>query len=198
MRYMYSAAPPLLPIFRSEAQARILAWLLLDPSREQPIASLADVGGVTQPSALREVNRLIEAGLLTERRAGNTRLVKANLNSPYHLPLVQILARTFGPLHLVPAELSKVEGVVQAFIVGSWAARIQGAMGDQPRDIDVVVVGNPNRRSLRRANARLEERIGLPVQITTVTTEEWAEHSTGFLRDISTKPMIQVVPGDER
>jgi hypothetical protein len=40
-----------------------------------------------------------------------------------------------------------------------------------PNDVDVV--GRPNGRALRRANARLEERLGVPVQITVVTPEEW-------------------------
>ena len=91
----------MLPIFRSEAQARILAWLLLGPDREQAIATLA-IAGVAQPNTLREVNRLLDAGLLRERRAGNTRLVAANVDSPYFLPLVQILGRSYGP---APADL---------------------------------------------------------------------------------------------
>ena len=67
---MYSSAPALLPVFRSEAQARILAALLLDPSREASIADLARLGGIRPPNALREVNRLIGAGLLKDRRGG--------------------------------------------------------------------------------------------------------------------------------
>jgi hypothetical protein len=60
---------------------------------------------------LREVNRLVEAGLLRERRAGNTRLVAANTTSPYYEPLVQILGRAYGPASAVLDELAGVEGV---------------------------------------------------------------------------------------
>lgn len=81
-----------MPNFRSEAQARILAWLLLVPDREQPIATLAPAAGVAQPNTLFEANRL-EGGLLRERRASNTRLVAANTASPYSEPQVQILGR---------------------------------------------------------------------------------------------------------
>jgi hypothetical protein len=38
------------PIFRSEAQARILAWLLLDTDRERPISQFAQVAGLLSPT----------------------------------------------------------------------------------------------------------------------------------------------------
>lgn len=189
-----TAAPALLPIFRSEAQARILAWLLLTPTREQPIATLTTISGVSQPAVLREVNRLLEAGLLQERRAGNTRLVMANTSSPYFQPLTQILARSYGPAHVVPDELADVPGIDQVVIVGSWARRYHGEAGLPPRDLDVVVVGHPDRRALRRANARLEERLGWPVQITAVTPEDWDAEASGFIVDVRQRPQLDATP----
>jgi predicted nucleotidyltransferase len=182
-----------MPIFRSEAQARILAWLLLAPEREQPIASLVPIAGVAQPNILREVNRLVEAGLLRERRAGHTRLVAADTSSPYYQPLVQILGRAYGPGQTVPEELTDVPGIERAVIVGSWAQRFQGEPGPPPNDVDVVVVGTPDRRALRRANARLEERLGVPVQITVVTPKEWDAKSSGFLADVQQRPHLTVL-----
>jgi predicted nucleotidyltransferase len=193
IRNVVNPAPALMPIFRSEAQARILAWLLLAPEREQPIASLVPIAGVAQPNILREVNRLVEAGLLRERRAGHTRLVAANTSSPYYQPLVQILGRAYGPAQAVPEELTDVPGIDRAVVVGSWAQRFQGEPGPPPNDVDVVVVGAPDRRALRRANARLEERLGVPVQITVVTPKEWDEKSSGFLADVQQRPHLTVL-----
>ena len=193
IRSVSSAAPALLPIFRSDAQARILAWLLLAPEREQPIATLAPIAGVAQPNVLREVNRLVQSGLLRERRAGNTRLVAANSESPYYEPLVQILGRAYGPAHAVPEELADVPGVDRAVIVGSWAQRFHGEPGPPPRDVDVVVVGAPNLRALRSANARLEDRLGVPVQLTVVTAEEWEQQSTGFVQDVRRRANHEVL-----
>lgn len=192
---MTTAPAALLPIFRSEAQARILAWLFLVPEREQPIASLAPVAGVAQPNTLRVVNRLVLSGLLRERRAGNARLVAANMSSPYYEPLVQILGRAYGPAHTIPEELADVPGIDCAFIVGSWARRFHGEPGPPPRDVDVVVVGTPNLRTLRRANARVEDKLGVPVQLIVVTPEEWNQQTTRFIRDIRRRPLLDLVPG---
>jgi hypothetical protein len=182
-----------MPIFRSEAQARILAWLLLRPDREQPIATLAPVAGVAQPNTLREVNRLVEGGLLRERRAGNTRLVAANTSSPYFEPLVQILGRAYGPAVVVPQELAKVPGIESAVIIGSWARRFLGEPGPPPNDVDVIVVGSPRPRELRGANARLEELLSVPVQLTVVTPEDWAEQPTVFLQTVRSSPHLTVL-----
>ena len=43
---MNSPASALLPIFKTEAQARILAWLLLNPERELPISHLGEAAGL--------------------------------------------------------------------------------------------------------------------------------------------------------
>jgi len=187
---VYSPAPALLPVFRSDAQARILAALLLDPAREVSIADLAPLAGIRPPNALREVNRLIGAGLLKDRRVGRSRLVSADISSPYHQPLVQILARSFGPVLVIRDELAAVAGIDQALIFGSWAARFLGIKGPQPRDVDVLVIGGPAGRELRRANARMEETLHIPVQITTLSAAEWAAAESEFLRDVQAKPSI--------
>jgi predicted nucleotidyltransferase len=188
-----TAAPALLPIFRSEAQARILAWLLLDTEREQPIAQLARVAGVAQPNTLREVNRLVTSDLLVERRAGNTRLVRANTDSPYFEPLVAILTRAYGPATVVPDVLADLDRVDLVVLIGSWAERYLGVMGPPPRDVDIVVVGSPDRRALRAANRELEERLDQPVQITAVTVDDWDNAAAGFVKTAKSKPHLVVL-----
>jgi DNA-binding transcriptional ArsR family regulator len=180
------------PLFRTEGQARILAALLLDPDREVPIANLTEASGLSQPATLREVNRLVDAGILQERRSGNYRLVSANTASPFHEPLVQILSRTHGPLSAVTERLREIPGIDHALFIGSWAARLLGVPGHQPRDVDVVVVGAPPGRVLRRAASELTDDLGLPVHITVVPLDEWHEASTGFVRDVQSSPSVLI------
>ena len=187
---MNSPASALLPIFKTEAQARILAWLLLNPERELPISHLGEAAGLSQPGTLREVSRLVEAGLLAERRIGNTRMVRAETNSPYFEPLSNILTRTHGPVTLVPNALDQVPGVDRVIVVGSWAARYSGEPGPTPKDLDIVVVGEPDRRTLRAANRALEIKLGLPVHITTVAESDWRARQTGFLKQINELPHV--------
>lgn len=79
------------PIFRTETQRRLLAELLFDDIPEpRTLTDLARTVGVEQTTVMREANRLIEAGLLTERRVGRARTIEINEDNPFVAPLRQI------------------------------------------------------------------------------------------------------------
>jgi DNA-binding transcriptional ArsR family regulator len=79
-----TAAPSLLPILRSQQQGEILALLLGDPDQELSLTEIARLTGAPHPSVFREVERAERAGLVTSRKVGNTRLVRADVSSPYY------------------------------------------------------------------------------------------------------------------
>src|SRR5262245_30466277 len=106
-----SPAPSLLPILRSQQQAELLAVLLGDPALELGAADLAARTGVPQPSVHREVGRAEAAGLLTSRRVGRTRLVRANSESPYYAGLADVLTKAFGVPQVLASALAGVENI---------------------------------------------------------------------------------------
>lgn len=79
------------PIFRTDTQRRLLAELLFDDNPEpRTLTDLARAVGVEQTTVMREANRLIEAGLLTERRIGRARTIEIDEKSPFAAPLRQL------------------------------------------------------------------------------------------------------------
>ncbi len=98
--------------------------------------------------AHREVSRLVDADVLRDRREGNNRLVRANTEHPLWPLMSQIVVETYGPAPLLRNLLAKLPGIREAYIYGSWASRRAGQPGPPPRDIDVLVVGNPSRTDL--------------------------------------------------
>jgi predicted nucleotidyltransferase len=188
-----SAPPPLLPILRSQQQAELLALLLGDPDLEVSVSALAERAGVPYASVHREVERGESAGLLTSRRVGRTRLVRANTSSPYYVGLADVLTKAFGIPHLLADALDGVAGIEKAFIYGSWASRYQGETGPRPvGDIDVLVLGEPDRDRLFGATSPLEARLGRPVQIT-IRNAHWLETGSGSFHDaVTSRPLIDV------
>ena len=188
-----TASPPLLPIFRSRQQAELLALLLDDADLESGLSELAAALDVPYPSVHREVERAEAAGLLVTRRVGRTRLVRANAASPYYDGLREVLTRAFGPPTVLAEALAGVDGVEAAFLFGSWAARHEGIEGKRPvRDIDLLVLGDPERDELYSRIERASQRLGRPVQVT-IRAADWLTNGEGDFRDtIINRPLVRV------
>jgi hypothetical protein len=187
------AAPSLLPILRSQQQGEILALLLGDPGLELSLTELAARTGAPHPSVHREIQRAEAAGLVMSRKVGNTRLVRANTTSPYYPGLAEVLTRAFGVPVVIRRALSGVKGANEAFVYGSWAARHAGELGDRPvGDIDLLILGQPDRDALYAALAPAEERLGRPIQVT-IREAGWLESGTGsFHETVTTRPMLRL------
>jgi hypothetical protein len=193
---MRSEAPPLLPVFRSRHQAELLTVLLLHPEREYTQTELAHLVKTPLTTVQREVERLAEAGLITERRVGRARLVKANQRSRYVGPLTELMTIAFGP-HVVVGEefggLAKIEAVA---IYGSWAARYHGVPGPAPNDVDVLVIGHPDRAGLYAAAERTEQRLTMPVNPTLCSPQRWKAASDAFIQQVRSAPLVWVWGAD--
>ncbi|HUK67334.1 MAG TPA: MarR family transcriptional regulator [Streptosporangiaceae bacterium] len=186
-------APPLLPILRSQQQAEILALVLGDPDLELSLTEISQRTGAPHPSVHREVQRAEQAGLVTSKKVGNTRLVRANTDSPYYPGLADVLTRAFGVPAVVAGALQPIEGIEEAYIYGSWAARHEGQGGQRPvGDIDVLILGDPGRDQLYDALAVAEKRLGRPIQAT-IRDPDWLRSGTGsFHETITSRPMLKL------
>jgi len=90
-------APPLLPLLRSRVQGDLLALLYLRPDREYSLTEAAARIGASVKAVHQEASRLVDAGLLVDRRLGNLRLLRAATDTPLSRPLTDLLAVTYGP-----------------------------------------------------------------------------------------------------
>lgn len=186
-------APPLIaPLFRSDGQARLLAELFLSSEDELNLNELAARAGLAYGTVHREVRRLLEAGLLSERRVGQARLVRPNPGSPLTRPVRDLLLVSAGPVPLLAAELGAVAGVQAAFLYGSFAARMRGVPGGAPNDIDVMVVGTPDPMAVYEACQRVGDRVGREVNATIMTPDELEQHS-GFLTQVRNSTTVTVI-----
>lgn len=192
---MKTANPTLLPLLRSRRQGEILAAVLLDPGRERSLTEIATETGVSAATVLREVDRLVDAGLVTTRRRGNTRLVRVITDSVLYRPLAELLAVTFGPLAVLRAALGDVPGIERAFIYGSWAARYEQHAGPVPHDIDLLVIGKADRHALADALADAEKTLRREVNVRQVTPDAWATDDGSFKKTVLSRPIVDVIGG---
>ena len=193
---MRTASPELLPIFRSVGQARLLARVYLG---EPPatIAGLARELGLDDGGLTREADRLERAGLVRSERVGRSRVLHPGGDSPYYIELYGLLLKAYGPATVIGPRLARVDGVDEAYVYGSWAARYLGEPGDDPADVDVIVVGRPRQMELSRVARELTPCFGREVTIVSVSRSEWETAASGFLRDVKRGPLVALDLGRE-
>jgi predicted nucleotidyltransferase len=127
---------------------------------------------------------------------GNTRLVRADTGSPYYAGLADVLTRAFGVPAVLADALRDVGGIDEAYVYGSWAARHGGEPGRRPvGDIDVLVLGEPDRDRLYEAVSSAERRLGRQVQAT-VRESGWLNAGSGsFYETVTGRPMLKLAIG---
>lgn len=180
-----------MPIFRSRHQADLLAWLFLHPDREYTLTELAQRLNVPLTTLHRETQRLVDASLLTTRAVGRARLVSANPDNRATPALTQLLELTFGPQTVIAEEFAPLDAD-QVLIFGSWADRYHGTPGQPPNDIDVLVVGAPDRGDVYDAADRAQVRLGIEVNPVIRTAQQWAEHADPLVQQIKASPSVTV------
>jgi DNA-binding transcriptional ArsR family regulator len=183
----------LAPIFRSALQGRLLALAFLRPEEEHTVADLARRLEVDHATVHREVHRLSAAGILQTRRAGRTRLVRAGNQAPFAAELAALVVKAFGPVPLLAELLAGLDGVEEAFVYGSWAERYLGGAGPIPGDIDVIVVGTPDRDRAYALAAEAGRITGLEVNILIRRPEAWRDADDGLLRGIREGTLVDLL-----
>jgi hypothetical protein len=155
---------------------------------------LAERIGAPYQTVTAEVRRLAAAELVTTTAVGRSKLIRANAANPYARPLGDIVMMAFGPPFVVGEEFAGVVGIDGLWLYGSWAARHAGAAGGPPQDIDVLVVGRPDRDAVHDAARRAERRLGSDVNITIRSPEAWSAGDDAFTTTLKSSTLL-AIPG---
>lgn len=101
--------------------------------------------------------------------------------------------QSFDGLALLERE--EVPGIERAFIYGSWAARYAQHGGPVPHDIDLLVIGKPDRRRLADAVDAVEGVLRREVNVRRVTPDAWARDEGSFKQTVLARPIVDVTGG---
>jgi len=98
LRFMQNMTGSILPILRTDTQRDLLIELFFLTDRPRTLSDLAKAIGVDQTTVMREVNRLLESGVVVEQKVGRARTVAINEASPFAGPLRQMIRVVYQPL----------------------------------------------------------------------------------------------------
>ncbi|MHB8187739.1 MAG: nucleotidyltransferase family protein [Dermatophilaceae bacterium] len=114
------------------------------------------------------------------------------IDTGVYLPLRDLVTVVAGPAHVLAEELCSLAGIDFAVVFGSWAARYRGEHGPIPNDIDVLVVGSPDRDDIYDAAHRAQGRLGREVNPIVASFNRWNSDDDPLMRDVRTKPVVTV------
>lgn len=176
-RARYRAAPrapvraSLASALFTATQQRVLGLLFGQPERSFFATELISLAGAGSGGVQREIQRLVESGLITVARVGNQKHYQANRAAPIYDELHGIVVKTLGPAGVLRAALAPLEPRIHAAVLyGSVAKRSDSAASD----IDVMIVADGfTLESIYAALAPAEKRLGRSVSPTLYTVKEF-------------------------
>lgn len=186
----------------SDSQIRVLRWLFGQPERGIHLNELMRLTGLGSASLQRELNKLVNAGLVRSERVGNLRTFQANAESPVYEELIGLVRKTLGAQPLLREALTPLASKIDsAFVYGSVAKGTDTAKSD----IDVMLVGKGLLLSeVLELVVPLEGQLGRKINATCLSPAEFkrrlAERDSFVNRVIAqpTLPLIGDIPGRAR
>ena len=173
------------------ARRAILAITFLDPEREFHLRELVRRSGLAPRSVQVEVDKLVTAGLLQERRSSNRRYLRANERHLLFSPVREIILKTVG-LGDVLRDALGTAGIERAVVFGSIAAGTAKAGSD----IDLLVTGTVTLREVVRRLAGPQELLGREINPVVWSTEEFKQRQAAhdpFLKRVKQGPFVPIV-----
>lgn len=181
----------------SDSQARLFRWLFGQPERSYHLSELRRLTELGSASLQRELNRLVEAGLVLSERVGNLRRFQANPHSPVYEELVALTRKTLGAVPLLREALHPIAGRLDsAFIYGSVAKQTDTAQSD----IDLMLVGeNLSLNEILTLLLPLETQLGRKINPNCYTQSEYARRLAepdSFVNRVLAQPILPLIGKD--
>ena len=182
------------PLFlgRSAIRRRILATLIDTPRDRYHLRELARRASTSAGTAARELARLSADGFVVSEMEGRQRYFRVNTASPLYEPIRDLVRRTIGAPAVLRRHLADVRGVERAMIFGSYAdGRLKA-----DSDIDVLIVGTPDRDTLTEALEAAAEELGRDVNEVVMTDTEYGERQErkdGLVLSIASNRTFDVI-----
>lgn len=176
---------------RSQIRRRILGLIMETPERRMYLREIARAVGTSAGTAARELARLEDAGLLHRVREGNQVYFETRPNQRLFGAIQEIVRHTTGVPYALRRHLAGLAGIERAVIYGSYA---RGTMKPDS-DVDVLIIGTPDRDDLTDRLELAGFDIGRPVNEVVMTHAELESRrarADRFVESIDTGPTIDL------
>ncbi len=175
----------------SKTQQKVLGLLFGKPDQSYFTNEIIRWVGLGKGTVMRELERMLSAGLLLQTQKGNQNHYQANQQCPIFQDLVAIVRKTFGIGDAIKTVLAPLESqITQGFIYGSIAK----GEATSTSDIDLMLVGDDlSYGQIMELLAPVEESLGRTISPTLYTPQDFEAKLTAgnhFLLRVTEQPKI--------
>lgn len=180
-------------ILFTEYRSKVLGLLLLNPNKKFFLREIARLTNTIPGTLKRELDKLVQAGIINFEKSGNQNYYSANQQSSIYEDLANILRKTSGLVDVIKSGLLPLANYIDsAFIFGSMARGTENVGSD----IDLMLVGNINFGDVVSVLYPLQTSLGREINPKVFTSSEWLQLSNDkntFIRDVMSKPRLFVM-----
>lgn len=178
--------------FRSQITIKVLRYFLLNPKRRHYVNELADLLEVDPGNLFRKLKELENEGILVSEMEGNQRYFRLNKKYPLLRELEHFFRAKYGIEEMLKQRLSKLKGLREAYIFGSFAKD----SFQQESDIDLLLVGGHSSFEAKRLILPLAKEIRREINIVDFSSTEFKKKKRGgdeFLKNIFSQKKIKII-----
>ena len=158
-------------IISSELRRKLLTHYFINPDEKYYVRELASLLNLDPGNLSRELRRFEKEGLFETEMKGRIKFYLLNIKYPLYNELKQIIFKTEGVEGSLRTVVNQFFEIELAFIYGSYAK------GGEKRtsDIDLMIVGSPNRKLLTSEIRKLEDKLNREINFNLYTTQEFSK-----------------------
>ena len=167
----------------SSTRAELLGLFFNNPDDKFYLREIARHIGKDAAGIKRELDNLVEMGLLSKENRGVQKYYFVNKNSPIFSEMKGLIFKTTGVQGAMKASLSRLKGVHAAFIYGSYAKGTE----KEDSNINLMVIGQANITELNDMVMGLEEKLKREIDYLVFDEQEYRKRKESrdpFIRDL--------------
>ena len=180
-------------LFPNQYRRKVLALLLMNPHKWVHLRELARLTDASPGTLKKELDGLMEAGLLKSQKMGNQTQFSANTEHPVYPELFGLIRKTIGLHDVLATALEALDGKLEVvFVFGSMAKETETSQSD----VDVMVIGNVTFGEVVNALYDVQTIVGREINPKVMSRTEWQlkqDEGNSFVKELLTQPKIFIV-----
>lgn len=180
----------------SSTRAELLSLFFNNPDEKLYLREIARHIGKDAAGIKRELDTLVQIGLLAREKRGVQKYYFADKSSPIFSEMKGLIFKTTGVQGAIKAVFSRLKGIQTAFIYGSFA---RGAEKEDS-NINLMVIGQVNITELNDVVVSLEEKLKREIDYLAFDEQEYRKRKEAkdpFIREIIKGKKILLLGKDD-